>query len=41
MSKRVAIYTRVSTDTRTVENQRIELQAVADRLTKLPFSPSH
>lgn len=32
MSKRVAIYTRVSTDTQTVENQRLELQAVADRL---------
>jgi DNA invertase Pin-like site-specific DNA recombinase len=32
MSKRVAIYTRVSTDGQTVENQRQELQAVADRL---------
>ena len=32
MNKRVAIYTRVSTDTQTVENQRLELQAVADRL---------
>ena len=32
MSKRIAIYTRVSTDGQTVENQRQELQAVADRL---------
>lgn len=32
MDKRVAIYTRVSTDQQTVENQRLELQAVADRL---------
>ncbi|WP_411291112.1 recombinase family protein [Sphingorhabdus sp.] len=32
MDKRVAIYTRVSTDSQTVENQRLELQAVADRL---------
>ena len=32
MNKRVAIYTRVSTDQQTVENQRLELQAVADRL---------
>jgi DNA invertase Pin-like site-specific DNA recombinase len=32
MSKRVAIYTRVSTDGQTVENQLRELQAVADRL---------
>jgi DNA invertase Pin-like site-specific DNA recombinase len=32
MNKRVAIYTRVSTDTQTVENQRLELQTVADRL---------
>ena len=32
MSKRVAIYLRVSTDSQTVENQRLELQAVADRL---------
>lgn len=32
MSKRVAIYTRVSTDSQTVENQRLELRAVADRL---------
>lgn len=32
MSKRVAIYTRVSTDSQTVENQRRELEAVADRL---------
>jgi DNA invertase Pin-like site-specific DNA recombinase len=32
MSKRVAIYIRVSTDGQTVENQLRELQAVADRL---------
>lgn len=32
MSKRVAFYLRVSTDQQTVENQRLELQAVADRL---------
>jgi DNA invertase Pin-like site-specific DNA recombinase len=32
MNKRAAIYTRVSTDQQTVENQRLELQAVADRL---------
>jgi DNA invertase Pin-like site-specific DNA recombinase len=32
MSKRVAIYARVSTDGQTVENQLRELQAVADRL---------
>lgn len=32
MTKRVAIYTRVSTDGQTVENQLRELQAVADRL---------
>src|SRR3954471_24485497 len=32
MSKRIAIYTRVSTDGQTVENQLRELQAVADRL---------
>ncbi|MGE8136453.1 recombinase family protein [Novosphingobium subterraneum] len=32
MTKRVAIYTRVSTDSQTVENQRLELQAVAERL---------
>ncbi|RZI59882.1 MAG: resolvase [Zymomonas sp.] len=32
MSKRVAFYLRVSTDSQTVENQRLELQAVADRL---------
>ena len=32
MNKRVAIYTRVSTDQQTVDNQRLELQAVADRL---------
>jgi DNA invertase Pin-like site-specific DNA recombinase len=32
MTKRVAIYTRVSTDSQTVENQHRELQAVADRL---------
>lgn len=31
MPKRVAIYTRVSTDTQTTENQRRELQAVAER----------
>ena len=31
MSKRVAIYARVSTDGQTVENQRQELRAVADR----------
>jgi len=30
--KRVAIYTRVSTDTQTVENQRRELDAVAERM---------
>jgi DNA invertase Pin-like site-specific DNA recombinase len=32
MSKRVAIYLRVSTDSQTVENQRIELAAIGDRL---------
>jgi DNA invertase Pin-like site-specific DNA recombinase len=32
MSKRVAFYLRVSTDQQTVENQRLELQAIADRL---------
>ena len=32
MTKRVALYTRVSTDSQTVENQRIELTAVAQRL---------
>lgn len=32
MSKKVAIYSRVSSDLQTVENQRRELQAVADRL---------
>lgn len=32
MSKRVALYTRVSTDSQTVENQHRELQAVAERL---------
>ena len=32
MTKRVALYLRVSTDQQTVENQRLELQAVADRL---------
>jgi DNA invertase Pin-like site-specific DNA recombinase len=32
MSKRVAIYTRVSTDTQTVENQFRELDAVAERM---------
>ena len=31
MSRRAAIYTRVSTDGQTVDNQLIELQAVADR----------
>jgi len=29
--KRVALYLRVSTDEQTIENQRRELQAVADR----------
>ncbi len=32
MSKRVAIYLRVSTDSQTVENQHLELKAIADRL---------
>ena len=32
MTKRVALYLRVSTDQQTVENQRIELMGVADRL---------
>ena len=32
MTKRVALYTRVSTDSQTVENQHIELKAVAERL---------
>jgi len=32
MTKRVALYLRVSTDSQTVENQRLELQAVAERL---------
>jgi DNA invertase Pin-like site-specific DNA recombinase len=32
MNKRAALYIRVSTDGQTVENQRQELQAVADRL---------
>jgi DNA invertase Pin-like site-specific DNA recombinase len=32
MIKRVAIYLRVSTDSQTVENQHIELKAVANRL---------
>ncbi len=32
MSKRVAIYTRVSTDSQTVENQRRELDAMAERM---------
>ena len=32
MSKRVAIYLRVSTDTQTTENQKLELEAMADRL---------
>ena len=31
MARRVAIYTRVSTDGQTVDNQSMELQAVADR----------
>jgi DNA invertase Pin-like site-specific DNA recombinase len=31
MSRRVAIYTRVSTDGQTVDNQMMELQAVAER----------
>lgn len=33
MSKRVAIYTRVSTDSQTVENQRRELDAMAERMS--------
>ena len=32
MTKRVALYTRVSTDSQTVENQHLELKAVAERL---------
>lgn len=32
MSKRVALYLRVSTDSQTVENQRRELDAVAERM---------
>lgn len=32
MPKRVALYTRVSTDSQTVENQHLELKAVAERL---------
>jgi DNA invertase Pin-like site-specific DNA recombinase len=32
MAKRVALYFRVSTDSQTVENQRLELRAVAERL---------
>ena len=32
MTKRVAIYTRVSTDTQTVENQLRELDAIAERM---------
>jgi DNA invertase Pin-like site-specific DNA recombinase len=32
LTKRVAIYLRVSTDSQTVENQHLELKAVADRL---------
>ena len=31
MSKRVALYLRVSTDAQTVENQRLEQQSIADR----------
>ena len=31
MTKRVAIYLRVSTDGQTVENQRLELEAAAER----------
>ena len=32
MTKRVALYLRVSTDSQTVENQRLELMSVAERL---------
>ena len=32
MTRRVALYLRVSTDTQTVENQRLELMTVAERL---------
>ena len=32
MTKRVALYLRVSSDQQTVENQRLELKAMADRL---------
>src|SRR3569833_1540271 len=32
MTKRTALYLRVSTDQQTVENQRLELQAIAQRL---------
>jgi hypothetical protein len=32
MPKQVAIYTRVSTDHQTTENQERELQAIADRM---------
>jgi DNA invertase Pin-like site-specific DNA recombinase len=32
MTKRVAIYLRVSTDSQTVENQHLELKVIADRL---------
>jgi DNA invertase Pin-like site-specific DNA recombinase len=32
MTKRTALYLRVSSDTQTVENQRLELEAVAQRL---------
>ena len=31
MSRRVAIYTRVSTDGQTVDNQTLELRSVAER----------
>ena len=32
MTKRVAIYLRVSTDQQTTDNQKLELEAIADRL---------
>jgi DNA invertase Pin-like site-specific DNA recombinase len=41
MSKRVLLYTRVSTNAQTIENQHLELQAITDRLAKPPFSPFH
>lgn len=34
MTKRVAIYTRVSTDTQTTVNQERELRVVAERATR-------